>query len=63
MQRAPANTPMKLAGAVATSDPGARRAYEASGRTQRHRAVLRSHPDYAAPESVRKRIQEALAGP
>jgi len=46
----------------ARTDRGARRAYEAIGRAQRYLAVLRSHPDYAAPESVRERIREALAG-
>jgi RNA polymerase sigma factor (sigma-70 family) len=46
----------------ARTDPGARRAYEAIEGARRYLAVLRSHPDYAAPESVRERIREALAG-
>ena len=46
----------------ARSDPGARRAYEAIEGARRYLAVLRSHPDYAAPGSLRERIREALAG-
>lgn len=47
----------------ARTDPGARQAYEAIERAKRtYLAVLRSHPDYAAPESVYKRIREILAG-
>jgi hypothetical protein len=45
----------------ARTDRGARRAYEAIGRALRYLAVLRSHPDYAPPESVRARIRKALA--
>jgi hypothetical protein len=44
------------------TDREARRAYEAIGRALHYLAVLRSHPDYAPPESARERTREALAG-
>ena len=47
--------------ARARTNPEVRRAYEAIERALRYLAVLRSRPDYAAPESVRARIRKALA--
>jgi RNA polymerase sigma factor (sigma-70 family) len=46
----------------ARADPAARRAYEAIEGARRSLAVLRSHPDYAAPAAVRERIRALLSG-
>jgi hypothetical protein len=45
----------------ARSEPGLQEAYEALETGERYLAVLRSHPDYAAPESLRERLRQLLA--
>jgi hypothetical protein len=44
----------------ALRDPVLRDVHEAIGTGERYLAVLRSHPDYAAPESVRDGFRRLL---
>jgi RNA polymerase sigma factor (sigma-70 family) len=45
----------------AQSEPGLRQAYSAIEAGERYLEVVRSHPEYAAPDSVRETLRRALA--